>query len=362
VSDLRSLSLPQLEQLESAVEGGDLKCPMNKARLLAAGFDDLEGKVALLEPLEKSAALAVLRAVIAERQNTKRVEIDLVWTGPDRQKGVARDTAVIVRELFARAAREVIIGGCYFSAGRTILQPLHTAMLERGVKVTFCMDVGDKHRTTPDPLANAQRCAAAFIRDNWYFGEPVPAFYFDPRTSKPGEMAKLHAKCIVVDDRWSLVTSANFTFLGQRRNIEAGVLIDDVVFSTKLARQWRDLIAEHKLRPCPLPSGTQVKARVMPEGWADAEELLDESMSELLAALIAAGVPGPDDYGAELIVDGLTSEHFSVMHWRSGEARVSIVGSQGALAGVEGTVFYLEPASNVVTFAGDVARALGARS
>src|SRR5690606_35423622 len=119
------------------------------------------------------------------------------------------------------------IGGCYFSSGLDILRPLHTAMRDRKVKVTFCMDVGEKHRIEREVLANAQRSAVAFVRENWPFGAPIPDFYFDPRTARPGEKAKLHAKCIVVDERWSLLSSANFTYLGQHQNIEAGVLIDD---------------------------------------------------------------------------------------------------------------------------------------
>jgi hypothetical protein len=358
LSDLRALSLPQLEHLLGAAEGGDLKCPISKTRLLSAGFDALVDQLGALQGLDRDAVLAVLRAVIAERRGSRGAELDLVWTGPDHDQGVSRDTAVIVRELLGRAQREVIIGGCYFTAGREILQPLYTAMRERGVRVIFCMDVGDKHRLDPMPLANAQRCAAAFVRDNWLFGEPVPEFYFDPRTAKPGDMTKLHAKCIVVDDRWSLVTSANFTYLGHRRNIEAGVLIDDAAFSTKLARQWRNLIVEGKLLRCPLPDDFRVTARVVPEGWSDAEEYLDEAYAELAAALIDAGVAGPDDYGAELTVNGVLSEHVSLMHWGQGERRVSLVAAHGPIAGAQGTVFYLGEDADWVELAGRVARTL----
>jgi len=51
-----------------------------------------------------------------------------------------------------------------------------------------------------------------------------------------------HAKCIVVDDREALVTSANFTDRGQTRNIEVGVLIEDSRFASRLAGQWRGLV------------------------------------------------------------------------------------------------------------------------
>jgi hypothetical protein len=361
LSDLRALSLSQLEQLLGAVESGDLKCPIKKTRLQAVGLDSYVDKLGALDGLDQPGVCAVLRAVIAERKQSRGATLDLVWTGPDPVQGVARDTNVIVRELFARATRDVIIGGCYFSAGREILQPLHTAMRDRNVKVTFCMNVGEVHHLTRDSLANAQRCAVSFMRENWFFGEPVPDFYFDPRTAKPGDMAKLHAKCIVVDERWSLLTSANFTYLGQHRNIEAGVLIDDAAFSSKLARQWCQLIAEGKLRPCQLPDGFQVKARVLPEGWTDASQYLARPWSELMQALIDAGVPGPEDYGAELTVAGLTSEHASLMHWGKGASRVSLVESKQPIPDADGEVIYVSAADDVSMLAVRVAKGLAVK-
>ena len=54
----------------------------------------------------------------------------------------------------------------------------------------------------------------------------------------------LHAKCVVVDDERSFITSANFTDRGQTRNVEAGVLIEDRAFSGELGAQWRQLVSE----------------------------------------------------------------------------------------------------------------------
>jgi phosphatidylserine/phosphatidylglycerophosphate/cardiolipin synthase-like enzyme len=88
---------------------------------------------------------------------------------------------------------------------------------------------------------------------SWKFGVPKPDVFYDPRTAIRGdipghEWATLHAKCIVVDDERSLITSANFTDRGQTRNIEAGVLIEDRAFSEELAAQWRQLVSEGLVR------------------------------------------------------------------------------------------------------------------
>jgi phosphatidylserine/phosphatidylglycerophosphate/cardiolipin synthase-like enzyme len=60
--------------------------------------------------------------------------------------------------------------------------------------------------------------------------------------------ASLHAKCTVVDDERTLITSANFTDRGQTRNIEAGVLIEDGAFAEEVSAQWRLLITADLVR------------------------------------------------------------------------------------------------------------------
>ncbi|MGH9319807.1 MAG: phospholipase D-like domain-containing protein [Vicinamibacteria bacterium] len=134
----------------------------------------------------------------------------------------ARDTLVVVRELFEYAQKSVPIGGYAFDHGKDIFAPLHTAMAERGVETTiFLNDV------------------EGFLEKNWPFGEPFPSIYCDPRTAERESRCSLHAKCIVVDEARALVTSANFTDRGQTRNIEMGVLVDDPGLATRLVHQWR---------------------------------------------------------------------------------------------------------------------------
>ena len=60
--------------------------------------------------------------------------------------------------------------------------------------------------------------------------------------------ASLHAKCVVVDERLTLIGSANFTQRGQERNVEAGVLIDDEFFAKALTAQWSTLVSAEVMR------------------------------------------------------------------------------------------------------------------
>jgi phosphatidylserine/phosphatidylglycerophosphate/cardiolipin synthase-like enzyme len=149
--------------------------------------------------------------------------------------------------MFESAQRTVIVGGYVFDSP-DILRPLHRAMVERGVSATFFVDIdGATHPEDVERFATA--AINKLFRGVWTFGPPRPDIYYDPRTAIRGDLpghewATLHAKCIVVDDARSFVTSANFTNRGQTRNIEAGVLIEDRVFSEDLAGHWRQLVTE----------------------------------------------------------------------------------------------------------------------
>jgi len=146
----------------------------------------------------------------------------------------------VVRELFARAERSVLVAGFSFDHGADIFEPLHHAMRDRGVEASIFLDLRRAPRTEPDVAAHVRREIDTFLIANWPFGAPIPRLYYDPRTVEPTSTASLHAKCIVVDDRRALVTSANFTSRGQERNVEVGVLVESEKFARELVHQWRN--------------------------------------------------------------------------------------------------------------------------
>jgi len=242
---LTRIPLPMLELLLSAIERRRLECPFSEADLVDAGFHGFaEDVVAAFAGIDSVGVVAALMMVIAERLDRPPPQLDLVWTGPETRASVARSTHLVVQRLFESAERSVIVGGYSFDTPE-ILEPLYRAMKERGVDVTLFLDIDGTAAT----FEGAQPFAAAFIdrflRTVWTFGLPKPEVFYDPRTAAPGPpWASLHAKCIVVDDERSLITSANFTDRGQTRNIEAGVLIEDPRFAAELGAQWRQLVSE----------------------------------------------------------------------------------------------------------------------
>lgn len=239
---MTGLSLPDLRSLLRALERGQVGAPITEAALTAMGFGAKAQHLApAFRDLDDAGVRAVLETAIAERVHRPPPHLDLVWTGPEAQHATARDTAIVVRQLFEQATQSVLVGGFSFDHGEEILRPLHVAMRDRNVSATFFLHI---ERGVP----STEQIDRFFVA-NWPFGPPRPDVYYDARTADPGSpWASLHAKCVVVDERRTLITSANFTDRGQTRNIEAGVLIDDRDFARRLLAQWHGLVSSDHVR------------------------------------------------------------------------------------------------------------------
>jgi phosphatidylserine/phosphatidylglycerophosphate/cardiolipin synthase-like enzyme len=238
---LSMLALPDLERLRALVSEGRIGVPLTDGALRAGGFTRFaDHLVTTFAGLNPHAICVVLDAAVAERVRRPPPRLKLVWTGPEGQGSTARDTGLLVSELFGGARESVLIAGFRFDHGADIFAPLHRVMRDEGVRATIFIDIDIKgeEKTVHGAQAYAGRAVDLFFRHNWPFGEPMPKVYYDPRTALPGPpWVSLHAKCIVVDERLTFVTSANFTDRGQARNTELGVLIEDGEFAERGA-EW----------------------------------------------------------------------------------------------------------------------------
>jgi phosphatidylserine/phosphatidylglycerophosphate/cardiolipin synthase-like enzyme len=239
---LKQVSTAVLEQLRNAVASGTLKPPMDRAMLVGFGVrHQLEAIELALAGHRSAACLSVLDVVLAEREDRKPTP-ELVWTGPEAPAGAARDTAVVLRELFEGARESVVLGGYSFKYARGVLAPLYRSMRDHAVDARFFVHVPQVETSSaPDTYLDAH--LGTFLAESWPFGNPRPRIYYDKRALVPGPpYSSLHAKCAVVDGARAFVSSANFTQRAQEQNIEVGVLIDDANFASFLAGQWLGLI------------------------------------------------------------------------------------------------------------------------
>ena len=245
----RGVPTPELAKLLEALQEGLVSAPLTRAAIDALHLRGLSVRGDALAGLGKEASVAMLEAVLDERE-TPRATIDLVWSGPEGKAAWASPTASVVRDLFAKAERSVLLAGYSFDHGQEILEPLYVAMTKRLASVDIYLHVATARRDVADVDAYVQNEVARFLSVEWPWS-PKPSIFVDPRTAAPasaGHHASMHAKCIVVDERWSLVGSANFTNRGQTRNIEVGALIDDVSFARAAMSQFRAATADGVFR------------------------------------------------------------------------------------------------------------------
>jgi phosphatidylserine/phosphatidylglycerophosphate/cardiolipin synthase-like enzyme len=243
-SRLAEVSTAALERLRVALDSNTLKTPLTRASLVSFGIrHQLDALATALSGHSRLACLAVLDVTLAERSEHDSPAPELVWTGPEGHGSTARDTAIVLRELFESANDHVILGGYSFTHAQQVLAPLHRRMRDHGVRATFFVDIKQPNVRTDPPERHAESALAGFVAANWPFGSPYPAIYYDRRALVPPRpYSILHAKCVVVDAQRAFVSSANFTMQGQELNIEVGVLLNDAPFAGHLARQWLSLI------------------------------------------------------------------------------------------------------------------------
>jgi hypothetical protein len=236
------LALPDIERVLAAAKAGSLGKVLTAEGLARAHLGALREGIAGLIGAPVDTVVRVLAAVREERLRPPATRASLVWTGPETRGSGARDTAVVVREMFEAAQRHVVVAGYSFERGEGILAPLHRVMAERGVRVEMFVHLREATGAVADAEGYLRAQAEAWRRTYWPFGEPGPTLYVDPRAAVAGSYASLHAKCVVVDGERALVGSANFTDRGQSRNIEAGVLVEDARFAEELSRQFHDAV------------------------------------------------------------------------------------------------------------------------
>ena len=258
---LRALGRTALEGLADALAAGRLGGPITRSSLAPHVPDDRMDAVfhALVELEQDGMAprhmARTLTLLAEERAAAQKMSdrVQLVWTPTDHDHVDARDTAVVVQDLFRQAQRTVLITTYALDAGSKAKALFGDLAAHMDAQPAFAVRViANIHRVHHDdtPASQLVRQFAKRLRDDVWPGERLPEVFYDPRSLEidAPKKAVLHAKCIVVDGRWSLLTSANFTEAAQERNIEAGVVVDDRQFAARLERQFGLLVERGMLK------------------------------------------------------------------------------------------------------------------
>jgi phosphatidylserine/phosphatidylglycerophosphate/cardiolipin synthase-like enzyme len=159
-------------------------------------------------------ASAVLDGIAAV---PRRAAPEVVWTSPSvpGSEGLTTITAVNL----INSAQEFVYASTYSAKAQAPQLVALGHVLDRGVSVTVLVDVRERRSCAEDV------CAALPGARLWTLAEPDGAPW-----------AIQHSKVITVDDRASLVTSANFSYSAVNRSLECGLLDRD----TQTARALRE--------------------------------------------------------------------------------------------------------------------------
>lgn len=246
---LSRLSDADLRELASALKSRRVSAPYSELQVnrvlspkLAADVTASLQELATLGFNEQQVA-TTLEVLLRDRSDRRKGEtpIDLVTSGPETLGIANRNTAVVVRELFAHARKSVLVVGYAVYQGQKVFDALARRMEQLpALDVQFYLNIarpdGD---TTPSEILVA-RFKNRFKDQQWPAGGRQPEVFYDPRSV--AEVApvrsSLHAKCVVVDCKYVFVSSANFTEAGQQRNIEVGLRIESEWLAQQINRHF----------------------------------------------------------------------------------------------------------------------------
>lgn len=249
------LSDADLREMVSALKSRRVSAPYSElqvSRILSSKVaTEVTGSLHDLAELgfDEQQIATTLELLLSDRINGRKHEpsIDLVTSGPEAPGIANRDTAVVVRELFAHAKKSVLVVGYAVYQGASVFEALAQRMGEiPELDVCLFLNIARPDNDTTAAEILISRFAQRFRDSQWPDGCRLPEVYFDPRSVAEDKRSSLHAKCVVVDAEQVFVSSANFTKAGQERNIEVGLKIESPWLAGRLVRHFQ-LLYEHGL-------------------------------------------------------------------------------------------------------------------
>ena len=169
---------------------------------------------------------AVVRGFAAAGTKTRNPP-RAVWSGPTFE-GDSDHTTAAVAHLIDEATEDVFASTFSATLGSPFVDALWRA-IARGVSVTLLVEA-TKMKDTVAALQQAL-AGANFLA------------YLAPA----GEYGIQHSKVVIVDSSIALMTSANFSEAAAYRNLEAGILIRDPEFASRVRQRFASLWANGSL-------------------------------------------------------------------------------------------------------------------
>ncbi len=189
--------------------------------------------------VSREALSAALIAVAGQLEIARtRESIELVWTGPDSEIIPVRHTEQVLLQMIERATDHVTL----ISYAVHRIPRIREALLfanERGVQVRLVLEGADPQESPEN------------YKTLWSIGNDLTSratTYFWPVGQRAkdasGKVGRLHVKCLVVDDSWLYLSSANLTEQAFTLNMELGLLLHNSKHACQVERHFDALIQQ----------------------------------------------------------------------------------------------------------------------
>lgn len=164
-----------------------------------------------------------LQIIVEAMETSDADKVSLVVTAPPLFSINARTTMNVMQSLIGNAERNILITGYSLSSYFLDLVDTIIQKSQRGIFVKFFVNDIDKQ---PE-----------FEKILRYKGRFLKVYNYRQEDDK---MSALHAKVISVDQKQTLITSANLSYHGQQGNVEIGTLIE----SRQIAKQIENIFTK----------------------------------------------------------------------------------------------------------------------
>ncbi|WP_415853873.1 DISARM system phospholipase D-like protein DrmC [Sinomonas sp. G460-2] len=213
------LTATEAERLAIQIEGGEYTVSA-LAEIAVARREPVKILLAAarLGHADPDRTVSVLRAIAGAK--TVLRELTPVWTMPGHEANTGHLTSEFHRIVLN--ARQSVTAATYnFQDTSRMWKALKEASEQPGVVVTVYMDA---------VVADVVTVRAQLPR----------ATVYRSATLANGKTVVSHAKFIVVDHELLLITSANFSYSAENRNVEFGILVRDSALAETVERTMRD--------------------------------------------------------------------------------------------------------------------------
>lgn len=166
--------------------------------------------------------IADLLRVVEGARSTLRT-VHPVWTMPGHLARSAPLTTSVV-QLVDGARQSVIWSTFNVQTTSALWEAMHRAAGRHEVEVRVYLDARAVSGSSPTPEQIASMLHPATVLASTTFG---------------GAYVRNHAKFVIVDHRWLLVTSANASWSAEQANVELGLLVDDTALAESIEAQMR---------------------------------------------------------------------------------------------------------------------------